>query len=104
MNNAESEGSLSKRKEKVDDHVPRNRARREIQSTIRNTKLKRHANRDGDQLSHVDYVVSSAKTNLMNSPFFATARPHFQAPVAIPIEVATLCRLFLGRRPLTLSC
>ena len=48
------------RKEKVDDQVPRSRARGEIQSTKPNTKSKRHGNREVDELSHVDHVVTSA--------------------------------------------
>ena len=46
------------RKEKVDDQVPRSRARGEIQSTNTNTKLKRSGNRDIDELSNVDHVVT----------------------------------------------
>ena len=53
-----SERSLSKRK--IDDQVPRSRARSEIRSTDPNTKSKRSGNRDIEQLSHVDYVTTNA--------------------------------------------
>ena len=49
------------RKEEVDDQVPRNRARSEIQSTNSNTKTKRHGNREVEELSNVDHVVTSGK-------------------------------------------
>ena len=47
------------RKEKVDDQVPRSRARSEIQSTNPDTKSTRNSNREDDELSNVDHVVTS---------------------------------------------
>ena len=49
------------RKEKVDDQVPRSRARSEIQSTNPNTQSKRDSHREVDEFSNVDHVVTSAK-------------------------------------------
>ena len=48
-------------KEKVDDHVPRSRARSEIQSTNTNTNSKRNSNREVDESCDVDHFVTSAK-------------------------------------------
>ena len=47
--------------QKVDDQVPRSRARSELQST--NTKLNRHGNRDFEELSQVDHVVTNEKSS-----------------------------------------
>ena len=58
------------RKEKVDDQVPRSRARGEIQSTNPNTKSKRHGNREVDELSNVDHVVTSAKPSQFEAQLF----------------------------------
>ena len=49
------------RTRKVDDQVPRSRARSEIRSTNSNTKSKRNSNPEVDELSDVDHVVTSAK-------------------------------------------
>ena len=48
-------------KEKVDDQVPRSRARSEIQSANANPKLKSNSHGKVDELSDVDHVVTSAK-------------------------------------------
>ena len=48
---------------KVDDQVPGNRALGEIRSTNPKTKLKRSGNRDVDELSNVDYVVTNASSS-----------------------------------------
>ena len=48
-------------KEKVDDEVPRSIARGAIQSTNPNTKSKRNSNREVDELSNVDHVVTNTK-------------------------------------------
>ena len=47
------------RRKKVDDQVQRSRARSETQSTNANTKSIRNSNREVDELSYVDYVVTS---------------------------------------------
>ena len=59
------------RKEKVDDQVPRSRARSEIQSTNPNTQSKRNSNRGIDELSNVHHVVTSEKS------------PQFEVPLNI---------------------
>ena len=51
------------RKEKVDDQVPRSRARGEVRSTNPNTKSKSIGNRDVDELSNVDHVVTNARSS-----------------------------------------
>ena len=48
------------RKEKNDDNVPRSRAPSDIPSTNSNIKPKRSSNRDVDELSNVDHVVTNA--------------------------------------------
>ena len=48
-------------KEKVDDQVPRSRARSKIQSANANPKLKSNSHGKVDELSDVDHVVTSAK-------------------------------------------
>ena len=57
------------RKEKVDDQVPRSRARGEIQST-NHTKSKRDSNREVDELSNVDHVVTSAKPSQFEAQLY----------------------------------
>ena len=51
------------RKEKVDDQVPRSRARSEIQSTNPNIKSKRSSNRDVVEFSNVNHVVTNASSS-----------------------------------------
>ena len=58
------------RKEKVDDQVPRSRARSETNSTNPNIKSKRDSNRKVDDLSNVDHVVTSAKPSQFESPLY----------------------------------
>ena len=58
------------RKEKVDDQVPTSRARSEIQSTKHNTKAKRNSNRDVDELSNVNHVVTNAKPSRFEAQLY----------------------------------
>ena len=58
------------RKEHVDDQVPRSRACSEIKSTNPNTKSKRHGNREVDELSNVEHVVTSEKPSQFESQLY----------------------------------
>ena len=54
------ERPLSKRK--IDDQVPKSRARGDIRSTNSNTKSKRSSNRDVEELSNVDLVATNTNS------------------------------------------
>ena len=56
------------RKEKVDDQVPRSRARSEIQSTNANTQSKR----DEKLMNFLMWITLSQAQNLLNSKFSCT--------------------------------
>ena len=58
------------REEMVDDQVPRSRERSEIQSTKANTKSKRNSNRDVDEVSNMDHVVTSADASHFDSQLY----------------------------------
>ena len=58
------------RKEEVNSQVPRNRARSETHSTNSNVKTKRHGNREVDDLSDVDHVVTSAKPSQFRAQLY----------------------------------
>ena len=58
------------RKKKVDDQVQGNRALGEIRSTNPKTKLKRISNRDVDELSNVDHVVTNASSSQFEAQLY----------------------------------
>ena len=58
------------RKEEVNSQVPRNRARSETHSTNSNVKTKGHGNREVDDLSDVDHVVTSAKPSQFRAQLY----------------------------------
>ena len=57
--------------ERVDDQAPRIRARGEIRSTNPKTKLERSGNRDVDELSNVDHVVTNASSSQFEAQLYS---------------------------------
>ena len=55
--------SRNRSREEVNNQASRNRVRNEMQSTNTNTETKRDNNREVDEFSHVDHVVTNAKSS-----------------------------------------
>ena len=75
-------------REEVNNQASRNRVRNETQSTNTNTKTKRHCNREFDEVSTVDHVVTSATPS------------HFEAHLYIfEANEAVIKMIIKGRSP-----